>query len=283
MSIDLPLVVEAEQLAAVIDDPELLILDLSALDHYNESHIPGAIHVDNARLLLGQPPVPNKMPTAQQLSELFSELGLTQSTHVVVYDDQKGPWAGRMIWTLHCVGHTRTSFLNGQLDAWKEAEQPVETKPNFREPTTFEAHIDRSLVADVDYIKGQLDNPNFRVWDARTQAEYEGLKITNAKRGGHIPGAKLFEWTDAFNAGPLPLLRDPAALKAALANVDIHPSNEIVTHCQTHRRSGLTYIVARYLGFKHIRCYDGSWFEWGNREDTPIESEHRKTDANGDA
>jgi thiosulfate/3-mercaptopyruvate sulfurtransferase len=268
----LPLVIDAAQLASHLDDPSLLILDLSQAEIYQQGHIPHALHVDPALLLCGTAPVPNKLPSADQLSALFSGLGLTPERQVVVYDDQMGALAGRMIWTLHCVGHRRASFLNGQLPAWIQAGQPQESTENSATPSHFRAEIDPSLIADAEYILAHLGDAGLRIWDARTEAEYRGERIVNAKKGGHIPGARWLEWTDCLISPTDTRLRPDAELLAVLRARGITPQHQVITHCQTHRRSGLTYLVARHLGFEQVRCYDGSWFEWGNCDDTPTES-----------
>ncbi|MGB0468710.1 MAG: sulfurtransferase [Pontibacterium sp.] len=267
----LPLVIEASELAQYLDNPNLLIIDLSDRDTYLQAHIPGALHLDSARLMRGTGPVPNKLPSAEQLSALFSELGLTADKHVVVYDHQKGPWAGRMIWTLNAVGHERCSFLNGQLKAWTDQGFEVETQENTATPGEFKARINPALIADIPYLKAQGQDQQTVIWDARSAAEYSGEKVINAQKGGHIPGAKLYEWTDLLNSDEDSRLRPADELLSELAALGITTDKEVITHCQTHRRSGLTYLAAKYLGFDRVRCYDGSWFEWGNQPDTPIE------------
>ncbi|MGH1460601.1 MAG: sulfurtransferase [Neptuniibacter sp.] len=267
----LPLVLEATELKQQMDNPDLLIIDLSSEDNYLKGHIPGAISLPPGRLLSGNPPIPNKLPSPDQLKKLCLDIGLNNRSQVIAYDDQMGPWAGRLIWTLNILGHDNCSVLNGQLAAWVQQGHELETTPNIPKPSAFEISLNTDLVADVEYIKSQINNDKTSIWDARGPAEYSGEKVINAKKGGHIPGALNIEWTDCLISTEDTRLKPADELLAMLEEKGITQDNSIITHCQTHRRSGLTYLVAKYLGFKNIRCYDGSWFEWGNLPDTPVE------------
>ena len=269
----LPLVVEARQLAAELNSENLLILDLSAPERYQQGHIPGAIPVPAAALLRGEGAVPNLIPTAEQLSTLFSAIGLTQERHVVVYDDQMGPLAGRMIWTLHSAGFHNCSMLDGQLPAWLAAGLPLEMQSNTPQPAPVEVHLSDERLADIPYILAHLDSPDHIILDVRSAEEFSGEKVINARKGGHIPGAVNYEWTRAMISPQDWRLRPAEEILSELEALGVTKDKTIITHCQTHRRSGLSYLFTKQLGFDKVRCYDGSWFEWGNQDDTPVESD----------
>ncbi|WP_111413820.1 sulfurtransferase [Billgrantia lactosivorans] len=269
----LPLIVEPEQLAEHLGDPQLLIVDVPLkAESYAEGHVPGAVLLDFRRLLRGEGEVPNEVPSPEALSQLFSSLGLTRDTHVVAYDDEGGGWAGRLLWTLELIGHTRYSYLNGGIHAWRQAGQPVAHEPTVATPSDYEAEILHPEVAiDRFELQERLGEKGFAVWDARSPAEYRGEKGEN-RYLGHIPGAVNMEWTEAMDRERALRIRDYAELITELEALGLTPDMEVVTHCQSHHRSGFTWLVGKALGFENIRGYAGSWQEWGNRDDTPKET-----------
>ncbi|WNL40286.1 sulfurtransferase [Halomonas sp. PAMB 3232] len=267
----LPLIVEPGELAAKLDAPELLIIDVPANpDSYRQGHVPGAVYLDFRYLLRGEGPVPNDVPDVGFLSQLFSALGLTRDTHVIAYDDEGGGWAARLLWTLELIGHTRYSYLNGGIHAWRDEgldESQEQTRPT---PSEYHAEIlNPQVLITCDEIKGKLEDRNFAVWDARSRGEYDGEKGNN-KHLGHIPGAVNMDWVDAMDRKRALRIRDYAELVTELEAMGLTPDMEIATHCQSHHRSSFTWLVGKALGF-NIRGYAGSWGEWGNRDDTPIE------------
>jgi thiosulfate/3-mercaptopyruvate sulfurtransferase len=247
------------------------VLDLGKADTYSAAHVPGAIHVAPSHIQLGVPPAPGLLPTKEQLSLLFSRLGLTPDTHVVVYDDDGGPWAGRMIWVLDAIGHPHYSFLNGGIHAWLAEQQPVETQANQATASDYTVEsIDDSVTINKDQLMQAINESSIEIWDARSYPEYTGEKVVS-KRGGHLPGAKSYEFTRALDVNADLKLRNLDDVKQELNDLGISGAKTIVTHCQTHRRSGLTYVICKQLGWS-VQAYAGSWSEWGNDPDTPIET-----------
>ncbi|HLD68652.1 MAG TPA: rhodanese-like domain-containing protein [Pseudomonas sp.] len=265
----LPLVIEPSELAARLNAPELILVDLTSSARYAEGHIPGAHFVDPKRTQLGQPPAPGLLPPKAQLEVLFGELGHRPEAVYVLYDDEGGGWAGRFLWLLDVIGHGRYHYLNGGLHAWRADDLPLSqtTPPSAGGPVRLQLHD--APTASRDYLQSRLGAADLAIWDARSPGEYSGQKMLAAK-GGHIPGAVNFEWTAAMDPARHWRLRED--LQQILDGLGISPDKEVITHCHTHHRSGFTYLVAKALGYPRVKGYAGSWSEWGNHPDTPVEA-----------
>ncbi|WP_339515848.1 rhodanese-like domain-containing protein [Pseudomonas sp. RL_15y_Pfl2_60] len=265
---ELPLVIEPAELASRLDAPELILVDLTSAARYASGHIPGAYFVDPKQTQLGLPPAPGLLPDQESLEQMFSELGHNPNAVYVVYDDEGGGWAGRFIWLLDVIGHSNYHYLDGGLLAWLAESREVSLVQPALHDTKVELTLDESPIASREYLQSRLGASDLAIWDARGPSEYSGEKVLAAK-GGHIPGAINFEWTAGMDpARSLRIRRDMAEV---LHKLGITPDKEVITHCQTHHRSGFTYLAAKALGYPNVKAYAGSWGEWGNHPDTPVE------------
>ncbi|PCJ12940.1 MAG: thiosulfate sulfurtransferase [Gammaproteobacteria bacterium] len=272
------LVIEPEQLSALLSErDDLIIVDLCQRSVYAQVHVPGAIHVDPSELTLGEQPAPGKLPSEERLNALFSRLGLSADKTVIAYDDEGGGWAGRLIWTLDMIQHKNYAYLNGGIHAWIKSGMPTEqtinngnTDQDPAQQYKLSALAEQPSV-DKDYLLNNLDHSALKIWDARSEEEYLGLR-SYAQKAGHIPGAVNYEWTQAMDRNNQLKFRDLKIIREELAALGIigDSTQEIITHCQTHHRSGYTYLLGKVLGFDNIRAYPGSWAEWGNASDTPV-------------
>lgn len=264
----LPLLVEPEALAPLLSDDRIIIVDLCRDENYSQFHLPGAIHVSPSELISGVKPAVGKLPTIEALEDLFSRIGYSPDKHIIAYDDEGGGWAGRFIWTLDVIGHKGSSYLNGGLHAWAAAELPLTSDVAFVEPTEVSISIHREFIAEKEDVLNSIGNDHVVVWDARSAEEYAGLRVVSA-RGGHVPGAVNLDWLELMDRDNH--LRLPADLAQIVSGHGFDTAGTIITHCQTHHRSGLTYLVGKLLGL-NIMAYHGSWSEWGNDPGTPVDN-----------
>lgn len=265
---ELPLLIEPAQLASRLNVPELILIDLTSSARYAAGHIPGAYFVDPKRTQLGQPPAPGLLPEHAQLEQLFGELGHNPEAVYVVYDDEGGGWAGRFIWLLDVIGHSRYHYLNGGLPAWLAEDRGLSTAVPVAHTEPATLILQSAPTATREYLQSRLGAADLAIWDARAPSEYNGEKAL-AQKAGHIPGAINFEWTAGMDPSRALRIRDD--LQTQLNDLGITADKEIITHCQTHHRSGFTYLAAKALGYPRVKAYAGSWGEWGNHPDTPIE------------
>lgn len=266
---ELPLILDPADLVARLGTEDLLIVDLCRADGYARQHIPGAVHVNYTDIVAAAPPVMGLLPDDDQLSEVFSSIGLTGNSHVVAYDDEGGAKAARLLWTLDVIGHPHYSLLDGGLRAWLAGGYPVDDKPARIVTSAYRAAQTGAGTVDMAYLLEHLNDPAIGLLDTRSPAEYQGSD-ERAERGGHIPGATNMDWVLALDADQR--LKPEAELRALLTQRGITPDKEVIVYCQTHHRSSHTYIALKSLGYRNIKGYPGAWSEWGNHPDTPVET-----------
>ena len=268
----LPPVIEAGELAELPphNKEEMLIVDVRTIEQCVDGHIPGAIMLDYSNLVLQDGSAIGQLPEAEHLSRVLSNIGLRQNHHVIAYNDDNGSHAARLLWTLDVIGHRNYSLLNGGFAAWDELDLPIAETPAVPVRSEYHAVIEKDGVADFDYVLSTLGTSDTILLDTRTPDEFNGKDI-RAERGGHIPGAINLDWSLAIDLIDNGRIRHDSELITLLHESGVTPDKQIIPYCHSHQRSAHTWLVLKHLGFPRVRAYAGSWSEWGNRADAPVE------------
>src|SRR4051812_33369201 len=254
--------------AAIAATPRPLVLDLRPAEDFAAGHVPGAVHLDLWGLsLVDTDPAPLKA-FMWIVDHLFNLRGVDASTPVVIYDDQSGMRAARAFWFLEYFGHPRVQVVDGGFGAWVKAGLPVTREASPPPKSTWTGTPQEARLATWRDVEARLGQPGVVILDTRSDAEYNGT-LVRAKRGGRIPGAAHVEWTR--NLTPAGTFKPAAELRAMYEQAGVTPDKEVVTYCQGGYRAAHGYLALRLLGYPRVRNYTGSWKEWGDREDLPVE------------
>ncbi|HYY53932.1 MAG TPA: sulfurtransferase [Candidatus Dormibacteraeota bacterium] len=267
--------VEVDELARRLAEPRVRVVDCRfSFDAdlraaYREGHIPGAVYCNWAEDL-SDPPAPVRWMIASppRFARVMSRFGIGDDTSVVAYDADGGHQAARLWWALRYYGHDDVAVLHGGLQAWVAAGHRLEGGEVSPPPARFTPRVRPELRATKEDVLAVLGKPAPILLDVRRPSEYEGTEV-RAKRGGRIPGARNLEWKEALDAS---LRLKPAdQLRAQFAARGVNVETPVVTYCQGGVRAAHSAWVLSLLGNDRVRVYDGSWEEWGNDPDLPIE------------
>ena len=245
-----------------------LVLDLRPPEAYTEGHIPGALHLDLWGVsLVDTDPAPLKA-FMWMIEHVLAVHGVDGATPIVVYDEQSGVRAARAFWFLEYFGHPSVRLLDGGFGAWAAAGLAVTRDAQPAPKSEWTGGREETTLATWKDVKGAIARGDTVVLDTRSDAEYEGT-LVRAARGGAVPGAVHIEWTRNLSSSGE--FKPASDLQKMYDDAGVTPDREVITYCQGGYRAAHSYLALRLLGYPRVRMYIGSWKEWGDRNDLPIE------------
>lgn len=275
------ILVSTDWLAAELGTPGLVVLDATSFlpgqgkdaeAEFRRAHIPGARRFDVDLIADPESDLPHMVPSPARFARLVGELGVSNSSRVVLYDQNGTMWATRAWWMLGLYGHDDAAVLNGGLAKWEREGRPVETgAPQPVSPANFLPTWRATRVRGIGDMLAGLGGPDL-VLDARSAGRFTGEapEIRPGLASGHIPGSRNLPSSELL--APDGTLLPPDALRARLAAAGADGSRPVVTSCGSGVSATLlTFALAR-AGLPPAPVYDGSWTEWGGREDIPKET-----------
>ena len=245
---------------------------------YAAGHIPGAVHVDWTSDLNDQ--LRRDYITREGFEQLMSRIGATKETTVVFYGDKNNWWACYAFWVFQLFGHTNARVMDGGRVKWqKETREVTRDLPSYAATKYVAAErSDTRHRAFREEVMAHVES-NGQLVDVRSPEEYAGTRMhmpdypnEGALRGGHIPGAKSIPWAKAINPEDGTFKTAEELKKLYCEDNKLQPKQPTIAYCRIGERSSHSWFALRYLlGFENVRNYDGSWTEWGNMVNVPIE------------
>ena len=257
-------------------DPKVRLVEVDVdTTAYDKGHIQNAVGWNWQSQL--QDNVRRDLLSKEQFENLMSASGISRDATVILYGDNNNWFAAYALWQLKYYGHPEVKLMNGGRKKWELESRPLTTNVPKVSPAQYKASApDENVRARREIIFNVMKNKNAYLVDVRSPDEFTGKVIApagmteTAQRGGHIPGAISFPWSKAVNEDGT--FKPYDELVSLMGAQGVRPDREAIAYCRIGERSSHTWFVLKYLlGFDKVRNYDGSWTEWGNLVDAPIE------------
>ena len=264
--------VSTSWVAERLDDKNLKIIDIRLPEDYAAGHIPDSVNLSYKELQVERDGVKGLIPSENEMATKLSALGIKDTDTIVVVDHIKNLWSSRLLWTLEVYGHGDTKLMDGSYALWESEGKKITSDSTSISSSkySFTGEAKPELIISLQKVMESIDDETSIVLDTRSADEYAGRDV-RAERGGHIPESIHVEWVQNVDADGKFLPAED--LKNLYNSTSVTNELDIYTLCQTAVRATHSWFVLQeLLGYENVAVYDGSWTEWGNLENTPIDS-----------
>ena len=273
--------VDTAWLAARLDAPDIRVVDGSwhlpnaerdAKREYADCHIPGAVFFDIDDIADSDSGLPHTVPSPEKFSSRVRKLGLGDGSRIVVYDTGNWMAAARVWWMFRLFGHDDISVLDGGLAKWRSEGRPLQDAAVMPRERHFTARMNTLMLRDLGQMLANIESGGEQVVDVRAAGRFNGTEPEPraGMRGGHIPRSLNLPYAHLFDSLTRAMIA-PDALQAAFEGAGVDLAKPVVTSCGSGVTACVAILALHRLGHRDLAVYDGSWSEWGSRDDTPID------------
>ncbi len=275
-----PFLKSFEWLEENLSDKDLRIIDASwflpaqnrdPIAEFETAHIPNAIFFDQDEIVDPESNLPHPLPDPDTFAKAVGKLGISEENVIVVYDAMGMITAPRIWWMFKIMGARSVYVLDGGFDEWKAKGLPISSEKNPSKPTTFTPYFDKDAVSSIDDVLAAIGDEQIQILDARAAGRFNGSEAEPraGMRSGHMPSAINTPVLSLSENGKLKSISD---LKALFESKSVAFDKQVITTCGSGVTAAVITLALNSIGHTNVQLYDGSWSEWGGRDDTPIET-----------
>ena len=271
------MLVQTSWLASHLSDKNLVILHVGVnRSAYEAGHIPGARFLALSEIAVTRNGLPNELPPVNDLKAVFERLGVGDHSNVVLYGDMLGLFAARAYFTLDYLGHgSSAALLDGGLEKWSKEHGTVQTATGNFASAVLTVHPQPSVIIEYPAVSDAVSKKSIALIDARPPADYSGTNDkTGNERSGHIPGAKNVFWQETLVSKENPVFLSAAEIRTKYISAGIKPGAQVIVYCHSGVQASHDYFTLKLSGFRPV-LYDGSFADWSNQFNAPIEKGNR--------
>ncbi|WP_432407811.1 sulfurtransferase [Wukongibacter sp. M2B1] len=253
-------IISAKDALQLLGKENVVLVDAQKANIYGKAHVKGSVNISRDDIVVKEP-VANVLGTKEQIEKVLGNVGISNDATVVIYDNNNNMDSARLWWTMKVYGHENVMVVSGGLKSLVEAGVEKTTEVPSVNPVEYSAKDkDISMIATIDEVKAQVNDPNENVVliDTRSQEEYNA---------GTIPSSILIDYSDNnYNDGTYKSVQD---IRIMYLENNIKPENTAIMYCKTSIRGAQTYLALYNAGYRNLKLFDGAWVEWVLDESNP--------------